>query len=122
VLEDVGWGLQEGLEMETQANLGRISIAPEVLVTTARLTALAVPGVSRLVSPPGVGRLLAQNGVEVETVDDEVYIKVYVVTEPGVNMLAVGRKIRAEIARALQDMVGVKVAAVDVHIEDVASP
>ncbi|MGD9002250.1 MAG: Asp23/Gls24 family envelope stress response protein [Anaerolineae bacterium] len=105
-----------------QAKLGKITIAPEVLVTTARLTALAVPGVSRLVSPSGVGRLLAHNGVTVETVDDKVYVKVYVMTDPGVNMLTVGRKIRAEITRALQDMVGVDVAAVDVHIEDVASP
>lgn len=108
--------------METQANLGRITIAPEVLVTTARLTALAVPGVSRLVSPPGVGRLRPGEGVRVKTVDGKVYVKVYVMTDPGVNMLAVGRKIRAEITRALQDMVGVEVEAVDVHIEDVASP
>jgi uncharacterized alkaline shock family protein YloU len=107
--------------METQANLGEITIAPEVLVTTARLTALAVPGVARLVSPPGVGRLLPNEGVRVKTVDDKVYVKVYVMTDPGVNMLAVGRKIRAEITRALQDMVGVAVEAVDVHIEDVAS-
>ena len=107
--------------METQANLGKITIAPEVLVTTARLTALAVPGVSRLVSPPGVGRLLPNEGVKVKNVDDKVYVKVFVMTDPGVNMLAVGRKIRTEITRALQDMVGVKVEAVDVHIEDVAS-
>ncbi|MGD8968081.1 MAG: Asp23/Gls24 family envelope stress response protein, partial [Anaerolineae bacterium] len=115
-------GLQEGLEMETQANLGKITIAPEVLATTARLTALAVPGVCRLVSPPGVGRLLPNEGVKVKIVDDKVYVKVYVVTDPGVNMLAVGRKIRAEITRALQGMVGVEVEAVDVHIEDVGSP
>ncbi|MGD2178628.1 MAG: Asp23/Gls24 family envelope stress response protein [Anaerolineae bacterium] len=108
--------------METQASLGKITIAPEVLVTTARLTALAVPGVSRLVSPPGVGRLLAHEGVKVETVDGKVCVKVYVVTEPDVNMLAIGRKIRSEITRALQNMVGVEVGAVDVHIEDVASP
>jgi uncharacterized alkaline shock family protein YloU len=108
--------------METQASLGKITIAPEVLVTTARLTALAVPGVSRLASPPGVGRLLPNEGVRVKIVDDKVYVKVYVMTDPGVNMLAVGRKIRAEITRALQDMVGVEVKAVDVHIEDVASP
>jgi uncharacterized alkaline shock family protein YloU len=108
--------------METQANLGKITIAPEVLVTTARLTALAVPGVSRLVSPPGVGRLRHSEGVRVKTSDGKVYVKVYVITDPGVNMLAVGRKIRAEITRALQDMVGVEVEAVDVHIEDVASP
>jgi uncharacterized alkaline shock family protein YloU len=107
--------------METQASLGKITIAPEVLVTTARLTALAVPGVSRLVSPPGMGRLLPSDGVKVETVDGKVYVKVYVVTDPDVNMLAVGRKIREEITRALQEMVGVEVQAVDVHIEDVAS-
>jgi uncharacterized alkaline shock family protein YloU len=83
---------------------------------------LAVPGVSRLVSPPGVGRLRPSEGVRVKTVDGKVYVKVYVMTDPGVNMLAVGRKIRAEITRALQDMVGVDVEAVDVHIEDVASP
>jgi uncharacterized alkaline shock family protein YloU len=108
--------------METQAELGKITIAPEVLVTTARLTALAVPGVCRLVSPAGMGRLLPKDGVKIQTVDDKVHVKVYVMTEPGVNMLAVGRKIRAEVTRALEDMVGVEVAAVDVHIEDVASP
>jgi uncharacterized alkaline shock family protein YloU len=78
--------------------------------------------VARLISPPGVGRLLPSDGVKVETVDDKAYVKVYVMTEPGVNLLAVGRKIRAEITRALQEMVGVEVHAVDVHIEDVTSP
>ena len=106
--------------METQANIGKITIAPEVLTTTARLTALAVPGVARLVSPPGVGRFLQNDGVKVQIIDDRVYVKVYVVTDSGANMLSVGRKIRAEITRALEDMVGVEVHGVDVHIEDVA--
>jgi uncharacterized alkaline shock family protein YloU len=105
--------------METQAELGKISVAPEVLVTTARLTALAVPGVARLVAPPGMGRLLQASGVRVEVVDDQVYVEIYVMTDPDVNMLSVGRKIRAEVTRALEDMVGVDVQAVDVHIEDV---
>lgn len=106
--------------METQAELGKISIAPEVLVTTARLTALAVPGVARLIAPPGVGRLLQASGVRVDIVDDKVHVEIYVMTDPDANMLSVGRKIRAEVTRALQDMVGVEVQAVDVHIEDVA--
>jgi uncharacterized alkaline shock family protein YloU len=105
--------------METEAELGKISVAPEVLVTTARLTALAVPGVARLVGPPGMGRLLQASGVRVEVVDDQVYVEIYVMTDPDVNMLSVGRKIRAEVTRALEDMVGVDVQAVDVHIEDV---
>jgi uncharacterized alkaline shock family protein YloU len=107
--------------METQAELGKISIAPEVIATTARLTALAVPGVARLIAPPGMGRLLQASGVKVEVVDDnKVHVEIYVMTNPDANMLSVGRKIRAEVTRALQDMVGVEVHAVDVHIEDVA--
>jgi len=57
--------------------------------------------------------------VRVEVVDDRVYVEIYVMTDPDVNMLSVGRKIRAEVTRALEDMVGVDVQAVDVHIEDV---
>jgi len=108
--------------METQAELGKITIAPEVLVTTARLTALAVPGVARLIAPPGVGRFLQTSDVKVGVMDDKVSVEIYVMTDPDVNMLTVGRKIRAEVTRALQEMVGVEVQAVDVHIEDVARP
>jgi len=105
---------------EAQGDIGKITIAPQVLVTTVRLTALAVPGVARLIAPPGVGRLLQGDGVKIEVVDDKVYAKVYLVTDPGANMLTIGRKVRAEVTRALEDMVGVEVEAVDVHIEDVA--
>lgn len=106
--------------METHAELGKISVATEVLVTTVRLTALAVPGVARLVAPPGMGRLLQASGVKLDVVDDQVFVEIFVMTDPDVNMLSVGRKIRAEVTRALQDMVGVEVGAVNVHIEDVA--
>lgn len=105
---------------ETQGDIGKITIAPQVLTTTVRLTALAVSGVARLIAPPGVGRLLQGDGVRVEVVDDKIYVKVYLVTDPGVNLLSVGRKVRTEVTRALEDMLGVEVEAVDVHIEDVA--
>ncbi len=105
---------------ETDGDIGRITIAPQVLITTARLTALAVPGVARVIAPPGVGRLIHSDGVKIRIVDDKVYVKIYVMTDPGANMLGVGRKIRAEVTQALEDMVGVEVQAVDVHIEDVA--
>ncbi len=105
---------------QTEGDIGRITIAPQVLVTTARLTALAVPGVARLVAPPGVGRLFNSDGVRIEIDGDRVYVKIYVMTEPGVNLLGIGRKIRNEVTRALENMVGVEVEAIDVHIEDVA--
>lgn len=106
--------------MEAQPKIGRITIAPEVLETVARLTALAVPGVVRLTTPPGVQRLLGQDGVKIEVAQDRVSVDVYVVTGSEVNMLNIGRQIQTEVTRAIQDIVGMKVDSVDVHIEDVA--
>jgi uncharacterized alkaline shock family protein YloU len=37
-------------------------------------------------------------------------------------MLSVGRQIQAEVTRAIQEIVGMGVQSVDVHIEDVAYP
>ena len=108
--------------MEAEPKTGRITIAPEVLETIARLTTLAVPGVARLTSPPGMPRLLRHDGVMVDIIEDSVRVKLYVVTEPHANMLSVGRQIQAEVTRAIQDMIGMRVQSVDVHIEDVAYP
>jgi uncharacterized alkaline shock family protein YloU len=108
--------------MEAEPKMGRITIAPEVLVTTARLTTLAVPGVARLISPPGVPRLLRHDGVAIEVSGNAVYVRLYIVTEPEANMLNVGRQIQVEVTRAIRDMVGMDVKSVDVYIEDVARP
>jgi uncharacterized alkaline shock family protein YloU len=105
--------------METQPKIGKITIAPEVLETVARLTALAVPGVVRLSTPAGVQRLLGQDGVKVEVVQDHVRADVYIVTQQDVNMLNIGRQIQTEVTRAIHEIVGMEVESVDVHIEDV---
>jgi uncharacterized alkaline shock family protein YloU len=105
---------------EGQSPIGKITVSSEVLETVARLTTLAVPGVARLVSPQGVKRLLGRDGVRLEIVGDDVRVDLYVVTEPDVNMLSIGRRIQAEVTRAIQDIVGMQVLSVDVHIEDVA--
>jgi uncharacterized alkaline shock family protein YloU len=107
--------------METQPKIGQVTVAPEVLDTIARLTALAVPGVVRLSTPPGVQRLLGQNGVKIEVIQDRVRVDVYVMTRQDVNMLNIGRQIQNEVARAIHDIVGMGVESVNVHIEDVTS-
>ncbi len=106
--------------MEAQPKIGTITVAPEVLETIVRLTALAVPGVARLVPAPGVSRLLRQNGVEIQIHGNTVRVEVHVVAEPDVSLLRVSRQIQAEVTRAIQDLVGMDVEAVDVCIEDVA--
>jgi len=106
--------------MEAQPKTGKITVAPEVLETTARLTTLAIPGVTRMTSPAGIRRLLRHDGVKIEVIGNSVRVRLYVVTEPDANMLSVGRQIQAEVTRAIQDMVGMEVQSVDVYIEDVA--
>jgi uncharacterized alkaline shock family protein YloU len=108
--------------METQPKIGQITVAPEVLETVARLTTLAVPGVVRLATPPGVQRLLRLDGVRIEVAGNSVRAQVYVVAGPDVSLLNVGRQIQSEVTRAIQDMIGMRVEAVDVHIEDVTYP
>jgi len=108
-----------------EEQLGKVFVAPNVLVTIARLTALSVPGVARM-SPGwsgGVNRLLgrtgAGDGVRIDVEDDVVSVDLYIVVEAGTDMLGLSRQIQATVTRAIKDMVGMPVKEVNVHIQDV---
>lgn len=108
-----------------EENLGAITIAPEVLIDIVRLTALATPGVARLAPnyPNSVRRLLsakASQGIRIDIEDDSVSVDLYIVAEPDTQMLALGQTLQREISRAIQNVVGMPVKQVNIHIEDVA--
>jgi uncharacterized alkaline shock family protein YloU len=112
---------------ESRTTPGKTTIAPDVLLTIARLTALNVPGVSRLSAiPGGVNRLfrrnLTQHGVQIEVKDNEVTADIYVALESGVNIREVSRKIQHDITRAISKMVGMEVGQISIHIEDIDYP
>ncbi|MFC2029522.1 Asp23/Gls24 family envelope stress response protein [Chloroflexota bacterium] len=104
--------------------LGRIAIAPNVLVTIVQKTAAAVAGVAELSDAvPGVKRLLGLRtvgrGTQVDVVDDQVYVDVFVVARRDVALLQMGREIQHEVARDIEHIVGMDVCEVNVHIEDI---
>ncbi len=105
-------------------HLGKVTVAPEVLYSLVRLTALATPGVARLADLPiGMRRLFrgkAAEGIKIEITDDAVAIDLYLVAEPDAKMLSLGQTLQHEISRAIQDVVGMPVRQVNIHIEDVA--
>lgn len=108
------------------ANLGKVTIAPNVLVTIVQKAAQAVPGVAHLSeNVPGVKRLLGLHsigqGVEVAVADEEVTVDVYLVAERGVDLLQMGRQLQRQVTRSIQDIVGMGVSAVNVHVEDIAT-
>jgi uncharacterized alkaline shock family protein YloU len=103
------------------------TIAPEVLLSIARLTTLSVEGVSRMsTTPGGVNRLLRRGhqneGVHIEIDQKTVSADIYVYLEKGVAILEVSRNIQKEVARAISDMVGMEVGHINIHIEDIYFP
>lgn len=99
-------------------------MAPEVLIAISQLTALGVEGVNGLAPVPGgVNRLfkrVADEGVEISLEDGTVSIELYLIMENGVNLRDVGRKVQHEVARAVKEMVGMRVDRVDVNVRDIA--
>jgi len=102
---------------------GTTTIAPDVLLTIARLTTGSIPGVIRLFP---VQRLIKRGhtteGVSIEIQDDLVYADLFVVLAHDVNVRDVSRNIQREVSRAISEMVGMQVGRVNVHIEDIDYP
>jgi uncharacterized alkaline shock family protein YloU len=102
---------------------GKTTVAPDVLVTIARLSALSVPGVSRMANVSGgVNRLFKRgvhDGVRIEVEDNVIVANLYLVLKPDVNIREVSRDVQHQVARALQEMVGMDIGEIEIHIEDI---
>lgn len=103
---------------------GKTTIAPGVLVRIAQLTSLSVAGVAGMAPiPGGVNRLFrreAGDGVRIELESNSVAADLYLVLDYGVEVRKVSRKVQREVTRALEEMVGMKVTRVDVHVEEIS--
>jgi len=108
-----------------EERLGRVTIAPDVLVTIVRLATLSIPGVTRMSSSltGSVDRFLGRahigEGVRMEIEDESVSVELHIIVEPKANMLKLGRTIQAEVARSISDMVGMSVRQINVYIDNV---
>jgi uncharacterized alkaline shock family protein YloU len=105
---------------------GKTTIAPEVLLAIARLTALNVDGVSRMChTPAGVKRLFNRSfeeGVQIEIQNNTVNADLYIILKNDVSIRDVSRNIQQQVARAISEMVGMNVGRVNIHIEDIDYP
>ncbi|WKZ38929.1 MAG: Asp23/Gls24 family envelope stress response protein [Anaerolineales bacterium] len=102
---------------------GKTTVSPEVLTAIARLAALEVSGVSRLAPVAGgVNRLFRRGtneGVRIEAKDNLVQVDLYLILKEDVNIREVSRNVQQNVARAVQEMVGMDVGEVNIHIEDI---
>jgi uncharacterized alkaline shock family protein YloU len=102
---------------------GKTTVAPDVLITIARLSALSVPGVSRMANVTGgVNRLFKRgvhDGVRLEVKDNTVFANLYLILKNDVNIREVSRNVQHQVARALQEMVSMDIGEIEIHIEDI---
>jgi uncharacterized alkaline shock family protein YloU len=109
--------------MTEERQTGKTTVAPDVLVNIARLSALSVAGVSRMANVSGgVNRLFKRgphDGVRIEIEDNIVVASLYIVLKQDVNIREVSRNVQHQVGRAIQEMVGMEIGSIDIHIEDI---
>ena len=105
---------------------GKTTIAPDVLLTIARLATIDIQGVSRMASVPGgvswISKRSHADGIRIDIEDDRVYADIYVILHHNVNVREVSRNIQREVTRSISKMVGMEVGGVNIHIEDIDYP
>ena len=102
--------------------LGRITIASDALAQiVAHVTAEAYGVVG--MSARGLGRLLPgdrwRRGIEIARDGDGVRIDLHVVVEYGLNLGEVASTLRNRVTYEVERLTGLRVAAIEVHIEKV---
>jgi uncharacterized alkaline shock family protein YloU len=106
-----------------------VTIASEALVTIVRLAAQEISGIHEMRADwtRDVNRFLGNakvgDGVRVHVHENgQVSVDLFIVVDHDVNMLQLGRRAQVEITRAIEEMLGMEVREVNVHIEDVFYP
>ncbi len=102
---------------------GRIEVAPEVIVAIAHQVTIKVEGVSRMGSAPtGIFRRNSTkaDGIQVHYEADKLVFDIHVLLTAGVNLPQTSKAIQAAIIESMDQMVGVPVEAVNIHVDDVA--
>ncbi|MCY0877709.1 MAG: Asp23/Gls24 family envelope stress response protein [Firmicutes bacterium] len=106
-----------------------VQIAHDVLGDMALLAAREVQGVSDFALGEGLrsrsevwARRVGHRPVRVEVRDREVEFSLYLVVEYGVRIPEVAQKVQESVKRRVEDITGLTVKAVDIHIQGVAMP
>jgi uncharacterized alkaline shock family protein YloU len=102
---------------------GRTTIDPGVIIKIAKLTALGVPGVTKMASGPHpLNSLLKKNyidGVLIDVENNTVYADLYVVLSNEIDLHKTSLEIQEKVSRAITEMVGMDVGKINIHVEDI---
>jgi len=110
------------------SELGVVRIADEVVSIIAGLAATEIEGVSSMSGGIGggiaevLGRRNLSKGVKVEVGTEEAKIDIFIIVDYGVRIPDVAWDIQESVKKAVEDMTGLKVAHVNVHVQGIHFP
>ncbi len=113
-----------GSEKENK-KLGTVRIAPGVLATIVQATTQNVEGVIRMgdTGASSLGNRLFNrddhSGVKIEVIENKVQADLYIIVNKEANMAQVGKRVQAEVSKAIRLMVGMPVEQINVYIQNV---
>ena len=105
-----------------------IRIADDVVASIAGMAAAEVPGVFGMAGglvgdlSERLGRRNWQKGVKVDVQQQTATIDLYLVVLYGSRIPEIAQKVQERVRQAVESMTGLKVKAVDVHVQGVSSP
>lgn len=108
-----------------RTDLGNIQIAPEVISVIAGLATVEINGVAGMSGgfAGGIAELLGKKnlskGVKVEVGQKQVAVDVSIIIEYGNKIPEVAHEIQRNVKQRIEDMTGLDVVEVNVHIDDV---
>ena len=111
------------MSLTTSNKFGKISISEEAMQTVASHTAQDCYGVVDLVSrrfSDNIGQLWGKSqlgkGAMVQTVDNLIYVELFVVLKVGVNIEAVKKSLADAVKFSLEKFTGMRVKRVHVNV------
>jgi uncharacterized alkaline shock family protein YloU len=108
-----------------ETRLGRIEVSPTAIASLssqAVLESYGVVGMATKDLASGLVEILQpsshRRGVDIDIDDDRIVIDLYVVIEYGTPIAVVARNIQSGVKYTVERALGVPVAAVNVHVQD----
>lgn len=121
--------MQNNVQLDANAN-GTVSFATDVIATIAGLAATEVEGVASMVSTQtggfaeifkrGQNTRSLTKGVRVDLDDNTVAIQLTIVVDYGTPVPDVAKSIQENVKKAIENMSGLEVTAVNVHVQGVS--
>jgi uncharacterized alkaline shock family protein YloU len=117
-----------GEERKLPSELGAIRIADEVVSIIAGLAATEVDGVASMSGgiaggiAEALGRKNLSKGVKVEVGEEEAAVDLYLIVRYGSRIPDVAWAVQENVKKSIENMTGLKVVRVNVHVQGVSFP